>query len=319
MTAAYAPVRCTIAVLTFRRPDDLSAVLPMLVEQAREVATPALQIDVLVVDNDPVGGGRAVVAPFAGSGVRYVVEPEPGIAAARNRALTEAAESAFLVFIDDDERPHDGWLRSLLDLQARTSAAAVAGAVVSDFAAPLDPFVAAGGFFERRRPPSGTRIRVAASNNLLLDMDVVRTEGLRFDPQFGLSGGSDTLFTRLLAATGATMVWCAEAVVTDHVPPARTSRDWVLRRSFRYGNSGARVDLALARTPAGRLVARLRSVARGLSRVAVGAGRWCVGVLTGSTAHRARGLRTLVRGGGMLAGAFGGVYQEYRRMSQVPG
>lgn len=313
MTGVPGPARCTVAVLTFRRADDLRAVLPILVDQARDVTTPALQVDVLVVDNDPEGSGRVVVAPFADRGVRYVVETEPGIAAARNRALAEAATSRFLVFIDDDERPHEGWLRSLLDLQARTSAAAVAGAVVSDFAAPLDTFVAAGGFFERRRPPTGTPISVAATNNLLLDMEVVRTERLQFDPQFGLSGGSDTLFTRRLTATGAVMLWCADAVVTDHVPASRTSRDWVLRRSYRYGNSAARVDLALARTPTARAVARARSVVRGLPRVAFGAGRWCLGLLTGSTAHRARGLRTLVRGGGLLAGALGGVYLEYRR------
>lgn len=317
MIRAPGPARCTVAVLTFRRADDLRAVLPMLVDQARDAATPALQVDVLVVDNDPGGSGREAAAPFNDHGVRYVVETEPGIAAARNRALAEAAASEFLVFIDDDERPHDGWLRSLLDLQARTSAAAVAGAVVSHFAVPLDSFVAAGGFFERRRPPTGTSIAVAATNNLLLDMDVVRAEGLHFDPAFGLSGGSDTLFTRRLTATGAVMLWCADAVVTDHVPVSRTSRDWVLRRSYRYGNSAARVDLALARTPTARLVARARSVVQGLPRVAVGAGRWCVGLLTGSIAHRARGLRTLVRGGGMLAGAFGGVYVEYRRTPQV--
>ena len=109
------------------------------------------------------------------------------------------------------------------------------------------------------------------------------------------------------------MLWCADAVVTDHVPASRTSRDWVLRRSYRYGNSAALVDLALARTRSGRLVARARIVARGLPRIALGGGRWCVGVLTGSLSHRARGLRTLVRGQGLLAGAFGGVYLEYGR------
>ena len=39
--------------------------------------------------------------------------------------------------------------------------------------------------------------------------------------------------------------------------------------------------------------------------------RATVGRLTGSLPHRARGERTAARGRGMLAGAFGKVYDEY--------
>ena len=303
----------TLSVLTFRRPEDLRAVLPMLVAQAREVATPAEPVEVLVVDNDPEGSGRVVLDELASPLVRYVVESIPGIAAARNRALEEGLASSALVFVDDDERPHPGWLRALVDTWTRTGAVAVSGAVVSDFAADLDPWVREGGFFERRRLATDTPISIAATNNLLLDMAAIRATGLRFDTEFGLSGGSDTLFTRRLAATGALMVWCDEAVVTDHVPASRMSRDWVLRRSFRYGNSGSRVELSLADSVAERWTARARCVARGLPRVVVGGARWLLGTMTGSARNRARGLRTAVRGAGVLVGASGYVYQEYGR------
>ena len=303
----------TVAVLTFRRPDDLRAALPSLVAQAAEVEDNARTVDVLVVDNDPQGSGGPVVEELASPRVRYVVEPSPGIAAARNRALAEAAGAAVLVFVDDDERPHPGWLRNLIDTRERTGAAAVAGAVVSDFAGELDRWVAAGDFFRRRRPATGTPIDVAATNNLLLDMTVVRGAGLSFDPDFGLSGGSDTLFTRQLVATGARMVWCDEAVVTDHVPTSRITREWVLRRAYRSGNSASRVDVLLGGSPLGRGRARLRALLRGLPRLAGGAARWCVGCATRRLDHRAKGLRTAARGAGMLTGAVGLVYYEYRR------
>ena len=304
----------TIAVLTFRRPVDLAAVLPLLLEQAAELATGYRTVEVLVVDNDPDGSGRPVVQTMGDPRVRYVAEPEPGIAAARNRALAEAGAGAghTLVFIDDDERPHPGWLAALLAAQSAAGAVAVAGAVVSDFEAPLDPWVAAGDFFRRRRMPTGTPIGVAATNNLLLDLGVVRAAGLTFDAAFGLSGGSDTLFTRQLAALGP-MVWCDDAVVTDHVPAARTTRDWVLRRAYRSGNSASRVDLALAGGVVDRARARGTAVGRGLPRVVGGLGRWLVGRVLRSPAHQAHGLRTAARGAGMLAGTAGHVYVEYRR------
>ena len=40
-----------------------------------------------MVDNDPQGGAREQVEAYPAEWVRYVHEPEPGIAAARNRAL----------------------------------------------------------------------------------------------------------------------------------------------------------------------------------------------------------------------------------------
>lgn len=306
----------TIGVLTFRRPDDLAAALPMLLDQAADAAGPGRGVEVLVVDNDATGSARTVVEAVGSPLVRYVVEPTPGIAAARNRVLDEAAASRFVVFIDDDERPHPGWLRALLDTQERTGAVAVAGAVVSDFAEEPGAWVQAGDFFRRRRLPTGTVIDVAATNNLLLDVPAVGAA--RFDPGFGLSGGSDTLFTRRLSAAGGRLVWCDEAVVTDHVPASRVSRRWVLQRAFRSGNSASRVDVVLASGTVRRTTVRTRAVARGLPRLGGGLGRWLLGSVTRSAAHRAGGLRTAARGAGMVTGALGIVYSEYRRARVVP-
>jgi succinoglycan biosynthesis protein ExoM len=310
--------RVTIAVLTYRRPDDLAAGLPMLVTQAESAAGggppgTGYLVEVLVVDNDAAGSAAAVVDALGSSSVRYVVEPEPGIAAARNRALDEAGQADLLVFIDDDERPHEGWLRNLLETNARTGAAAVAGAVVSEFETDPDPWLAAGEFFRRRRLKTGTRIDVAATNNLLLDLAAVRRLGLRFDVDFGLTGGEDTLFTRALARGGETMVWCDEAIVTDWVPAARLTRRWVLQRAVSTGNTVTRVAIRQASGPVEVVTARLTPLARALPRMAGGLARYLYGRLARSDAHQAHGLRTLARGVGMAGGAIGYRHQEYRR------
>ncbi|MEJ5866628.1 glycosyltransferase [Pseudokineococcus sp. 5B2Z-1] len=299
-----------VAVLTFRRPDDLRAVLPQVAAQA---ARSSARARVLVVDNDPGASGAALVAELDLPGVVAVVEPTPGIAAARNRALDEAAGDDLLVFLDDDERPCDDWLELLLATRGTSGAGAVVGPVVSTFPAELDPWVVAGGFFTRRRLPTGTRVDVAATNNLLLDLAQVRRADVRFDERFGLSGGSDTLFTRSLHAAGVAMVWCDEAVVTDVVPVQRTSRRWVVRRQLRSGNSWSRTEVALARTPGDRLRARLRCAARGGVRLAGGAAGALAGVLRRDLGLRARGVKALARGAGMAGGALGWTYVEYRR------
>lgn len=302
-----------VAVLTYRRPDDLVAVLPLLVRQVAELGCGG---EVLVVDNDPDGGARAVVDPRrAAPSVRYVHEPQPGIAAARNRALAEAesAQVDLLVFIDDDERPVEDWLRLLVETYERHRPAAVVGPVVSEFAVPPEAWIRAGRFFDRRRLPTGTEVMIAATNNLLLDVAQVRTLGLTFDERFGISGGSDMLLTRRLTAAGGRMVWCDEAIVIDVVPADRSSRTWVLRRAYRSGNTWARTSIVLADGAIARTLTRGRLCLQGGVRVVAGALRMAVGTVVVSMVHRARGRRTLARGAGMLSGAIGIVYVEYGR------
>lgn len=301
-----------IAVLTYQRPAPLTGLLPELI---REAAASPVPTGVLVIDNDPHGSARETVAAFADRGVRYVNEVRPGIAAARNRALDESTDEALLVFIDDDEHPCEGWLGMLIAAYRGTSPTpvAVVGPVISEFDAEPDAWVAAGDFFRRRRLATGTLVTVAATNNLLLDMTTIRAWGLRFDENFGLSGGSDTLFTRAIVSRGGTMVWCDEAVVVDQVPASRITRRWVLLRALRSGNGWSRVSLYLSGSPLERIRLRATLTGRGAVRTAGGLGRYAVGLLTRSTAHRAKGLRTAARGAGMVSGAYGYVYQEYKR------
>jgi succinoglycan biosynthesis protein ExoM len=331
-TDPTAPRLLTIAVLTFRRPRDLDAVLPLLVEQARSVRGLGVEARVLVVDNDASGSGRERVeaAALAAAGpddgaeqddavtVHYVVEGTPGIASARNRALAESGDSDLLVFIDDDERPSEQWLRALVALQSETGAAAVVGPVRSEYEVEPEPFIVEGRFFVRRRLATGTRVDVAATNNLLLDLAEVRRQGLAFDVALGQLGGEDTLFTRSLVAGGGTILWCAEAVVTDVVPAHRVTRRWVVQRAYSSGNGWSLTSVMLSARGASRLALRLRLSAKGGVRVVGGLGRYAVGTVTRplgrrSLGQRARGIRTMARGAGMVAGAWGAGYREYGR------
>lgn len=307
-------VTYAVAVPSYRRPQQLRDLLPRLVAQLEAVQhcwPEAYSGEILVVDNDPDSSAREVVEQQRGP-LRYVSEPEPGISAVRNRALDEATTD-LLVMLDDDERPEPGWLAALLSTWRTSRAALVSGRVQVAFQGELDPWVEAGGFFARRNLPTGTPITVASSNNWLLDLAQVRERAVRFEARFGLSGGEDTLFSRLLQARGGRLVWCAESVVTDLVPATRMSRRWVLARALSHGNSTALVAVALAPTRPRQLVVRLLYAGRGGLRVVAGAARYLLGCLRRSDRHQARGARTAMRGAGMVGGACGYVHQEYSR------
>ncbi|GAB2590298.1 glycosyltransferase family 2 protein [Microlunatus antarcticus] len=306
--------RVVVGVPTYRRPEDLAALLPLLLAQADELAD--RRLDVLVVDNDPAASARAVVAATADDRVHYTVQAVPGIAAVRNRILDGAAGDLgadLVAMIDDDERPEPGWLAALVGTWERTGAALVAGRVVPEFSGPLDPWVAAGRFHTRRNLTTGAPLTVAAAGNLLLDLGQVRDLGQRFDESVGLAGGEDTLFSRELHAKGASMVWCAESVAVDRVPPDRMTRRWVLERAMSHGDAWVRVGLRLAPGPAGRATFRVRSVLGGTARVVLGGARAAAGEVLRRPVDQARGRRAAMRGVGMVRGAWGLHHVEYAR------
>lgn len=305
-------LKVLVVALTYRRAKNLAELLPQLTDQLKFIEDDA---SILIVDNDPLAGAEAQVGEFSRGDARvgYVHASVPGIAAARNVGLDCALGFDIVVFIDDDERPMSQWLALLIATYREHKSAAVVGPVVSRFPADPDPWIAAGGFFVRDRVPTGTRVPLAATNNLLLDMGQIRDFGLRFDERFGLTGGSDSLFTRQLHALGGVMVWCDEALVYDMVPLERLTRAWVIKRAFRSGNTWLRTSLEIARTPGRRFALRTELATRGFVRVIAGSGRAAFGALTGRLDHRARGVRTAARGAGLVAGALGWVYSEYRR------
>jgi glycosyltransferase involved in cell wall biosynthesis len=311
-------VKLVVAILTYRRPAELALGLPLVIAQVRDFAVRTGTIaSVLVVDNDAAGSARATVdsltARAIGVPVRYVVEAEPGIAAARNRAIDETSSSDVLVFIDDDEHPLEHWIEPLVDTWQRTGATAVMGRVVSEFGTALDPWVAAGEFFRRRSMPTGTEITVAAAGNLLLDRVQVHRLGVRFDHRLGLGAGEDSLFSQELVRRGGRIAWCEESVAVDRVPADRMSRRWVLDRARSHGNAETVVGLHLANSVGRRGVVRARAAVRGSVRVAGGTARYLYGLASGSLRHQARGMRTAHRGLGIVAGAAGHVVEEYAR------
>ena len=300
-----------IAVLTYRRPRELAGLLPELAVQVGAVTD--REVEIIVVDNDPDASAREVVAQDPAGTVRYVHEPAPGIAHGRNRALAEAGDAKLLVFIDDDERPLPGWLAAMLSTYDRTGAAGVTGPVYPDYEGEPDPWLVAAGIFIRKEYPDGTEMPAAGTGNLLLDLDQVRELGLGFDDRFGLTGGSDTLFTRRLVAAGRRIVYAAAAGVFDKVPAGRMTREWGRQRYFRVGNTWSRTSIELTRGPVERALVRLRLTVLGVARAGFGTLRAGLGLLTRDLDNRARGERAIVRGLGMVTGAWGRAYIEYRR------
>ncbi|WP_246854623.1 glycosyltransferase family A protein [Naasia sp. SYSU D00057] len=311
-----------VAIPTFKRPERLAQLLPLVGAQLSELCAEGLvsRGGIVVVDNDSAGSGQSAVEPsFSGIPTRYAIETTKGIPAVRNRAMDESKDFRLLSFIDDDELPRAEWLRSLvLTWKEHGRPTAVMGRVVSIFAPDVDPWVTHSGLFQRPERPTGTEISVAATGNLLLDLDQVRASGVRFDESIGLAGGSDTHFSMTLMRTGARMVWCNESVTEDTVEIDRQTRAWALKRAYSHGNVSAGVHVKLEPNRVRRAVLRAKGVAGGVARIVVGILRAAFGLVSRSQRHHARGLRLAYRGAGMIAGSLGRSYAAYAGAHAAP-
>lgn len=225
-----------VAIATYQRPASLRTLLESL-----EKCTERAAFDVLIVDNDEAESARRVVEMSPLNPI-YVVEPRPGIAAARNRAMDEILGYDAIVFVDDDEHVGPGWLDALVDHAQRTGTGAVTGPVLSILPNGAPRWVATGGFLQRPSWPDGTALSSAATNNTLLSTHAWREAGAtRFDDSFSVTGGSDTKFFSELLSHGLKVEFCESAVVYEPVPQDRLTLKWLFRRAFRNGIVLARV------------------------------------------------------------------------------
>lgn len=118
----------TVAICTKDRPENLARCL----ESLTKLQIPASDdpcFEILVVDNAP-SDQRTQKLVVSLPGVRYILEPKPGLNFARNRALA-AARGELLAFLDDDVTVDRKWLNGLRLMWAENpDAAAFTGLVL---------------------------------------------------------------------------------------------------------------------------------------------------------------------------------------------
>ena len=302
--------RICIAIPTFRRIGYLPGLLDAL---SRLLIPDDCEITVLIADNDPAAGARATINAARGAfpfPLAYELVTEPGLSTVRNFFLAYARTHAdLLAMLDDDEVPEPQWLCEAVRIAKKTGASAVMGPVFPVL--PRDAPCWVRDFREREYPcfPDGTPLGDGWTSNCLLEVSSISSFELAFDPALNFIGGEDQLFFRQLLARGGSLVYAAGATVWEILPPARRSTAFILKRSFRRGNSLAICDLRLNRTARG-LATR---AAKGVAVIALGLVRIFPMTLLGGRPAAIKNSSEIARGAGMLAGLLGHSYRAYRR------
>jgi succinoglycan biosynthesis protein ExoM len=205
----------------------------------------SLSIAIVVADNDVAESARNVVAQFAADStvpVTYLTQSEKNIALTRNCSVAPA-DGDFIAFLDDDEFPVEDWLLQLVRACDRFQVAGILGPVRPHFDVPPPQWVIKGRFCERPEPATGTVMdgSKCRTGNVLFRREIIAGEQAPFDPKFH-NGGEDVDFFVRMNRKGHTFRWCNEAVAYESVPPARSTRAYMLRRALLRGKNSLKIS-----------------------------------------------------------------------------
>ncbi|MFD9629964.1 glycosyltransferase [Streptomyces violascens] len=223
--------RASVVVATRERASQLARALDSLLGQDHP------DYEILVVDNNPATDQtrELVEQRYAALGVRYVVEPVPGLAAAHNRGVA-SAHGEILAFTDDDVIADRRWLSSLAAPFADDPRlGCVTGLILpARLTTPAQILLEShGGFtkgfaprhFDPRRPPADeplfpfTAGRFGSGANMAFRARAIRAVG-GFDPATGTGtparGGDDLYAFARVVVAGHRLSYTPEALVWHH-------------------------------------------------------------------------------------------------------
>lgn len=240
----------SVLIPTFRRPESfLRAARSVFAQQAY------CSFELIAVDNSPEGSALAAFEQLAAEApvpFRWTHAPTPGVAQARNAALT-LARGDLVVWLDDDEEALPGWLAALVRVRRETGAQAVFGPVRAR--APAS--AANASFYENLYAREGANVSGVTAHAYGIGNSLqprrMFEDGAPFDTSADQSGGEDDILFASWRDAGAIFAWAAEAAVIEHLGVERTRLAHGLKRAFAYGQGpcetawAARNYTALAR------------------------------------------------------------------------
>jgi glycosyltransferase involved in cell wall biosynthesis len=244
------PPRFSVAVCTRNRWARLQATLACLVRQDWRGSW-----ELLVVDNGSSDATAGELPGLLGSfpvPARALIEPRPGVAAARNRALA-SARAPWLLFLDDDTSCGPGWLAAYAEvLDQAQGVVAAGGRIVAALPSLSEPWLrklytvrlgGPAGWFDLGEAaidlPAPLSGHLPFGANMAIAVAAARQAG-GFDEALGWGGRKDLpgeeteLIERLLAAGGRAL-YLPQAEVVHHLESEAVSLQHFLNYHFRVG------------------------------------------------------------------------------------
>ena len=229
----------SVVVPTFDRPEGLTDAVRSLFRQT--YASTGFRL--IIVDNTPDATAWEALAQLASEcpdtiDLVAIHEPAPGVANARNTAMT-AVETNLVAFLDDDQSAPDNWLQALLSNYKRFPAAVTFGPVRTALPEGQRRHQAYFEQFFAREPnlSTGYITESFGCGNTLIDFSKISGGAPWFDTDMNEIGGEDDLLFARARRSKGRFAWAGDAPVWEHPLPSRIALRYTLRRAFSYGQA----------------------------------------------------------------------------------
>lgn len=245
----------SIAICTYNRERNL----PTLISALRAQTCP-IPFEIVVVDNNSDDTTAETVEKLIAQdrvSVRYAHEPHQGITFARNRAITECLNSDYMVFIDDDEIPHPGWLEAGYRALHAKDADCVGGRIEVTIPTKNQPawltdellgFLGRLDYGDAPFWITGPETPLW-SGNIAYRMSLFRNDPtLRFDPRYnrageGVGGGEDAAMFHTLLDRHARIRYQPDMSIGHLVEPWKVTRRYFIKLHYLAGVRSGRYQL----------------------------------------------------------------------------
>jgi succinoglycan biosynthesis protein ExoM len=239
----FEQIVCSVCIATFKRPELLKKLIQSLFEQK---GIDDIKLEIIIVDNDIEKSAKKIVAEFSDTSsitISYYEQPIQNISLTRNMSLDKSS-GKYITILDDDETTDNYWIRNLIDTLNKYSADVVFGYVIPVFPPGTPTWMQQRELYFMPMNKTGDLPIHYYTTNCIIKADKLNKLNLKFDPAYGLTGGSDRVFFDLLSQYKFKFVVCKEAVTYETIPEHRTKLKFFCNRFIQKGNNYARVIIA---------------------------------------------------------------------------
>lgn len=220
-----------VGICTYRRA-SLSRAIQSLGELDHRGS---VRVRLIVADNDDAPSARTLAEEAAAKAnleLVFVHAPARNISIARN-AVLDCARAEWLAFIDDDEEVAPDWLACLM--RGRKDADIIFGPVRARYR-PDAPRLIREADLHTTAPSRPQALLTGYAGNVLMRLEALQREGLRFSSRFG-AGGEDTVFFYKARQKGLRLGYVPDAIIHEDVPAVRESLGWLWQRRLSAGQA----------------------------------------------------------------------------------
>ncbi len=205
-----------------------------------------VKISLLILDNSKNFESYKLIKNFKKKfkfNIYSANEKKRGVVNARNKCLKilKKINCDYVAFFDDDCVIDKYWFKNVIKIINKTKENIVTGPQL--YININKEKKNLGEFFEKKIDKKISKVKWAATNNVIIKKSIISKEKIYFDTNLNKFGmGEDQLFFSKLNKRGHSIIWSNNVKVYEKMHPHRTTSKWIRDRSYRLGVLGNYID-----------------------------------------------------------------------------